>query len=271
MTDRVKSQRSDSSPSPEARLGYPFVHVRRTKRADGTPMESPCFSIVGLWPKTNVDPAQCANYKYLAAHCMEAARKMWPGSVDAAGNWVWPQGAKWPIMDGDVPYKPKAPAPGQAAKPVDPNAYAWRKGHWQIEASHFLDPGPRVCVMQNGAAVEIPAETVAGHRMYKGGDYGHISLHAYAYQNKTFGVNFGFDGVLFTRPGDPIGSSGPKSTEQMFGSVASVASGGAMPPPAVSPPTVPAMPPSPAPMPPAAPAAPGAPPSMPALPPLPGR
>jgi hypothetical protein len=133
-------------------------------------------------------------------------------------------------MDGDVPYKPKAPPPGQPAKVVDPNAYGWRKGHWQIEVSHYLDPGPRVCVMQNGQAVEIPAKTVLGQQMYKSGDYGYISLYAWAYERETFGINFGFEGVLFSRPGEQIGSSGgPKSAAAMFGSVAPV---GQMAPPA---------------------------------------
>lgn len=231
MTEvKKKSERSDAALTPEWRTAYPFVHERRTKRADGTPVKNPTFDMVLLAPKLNADPTQCANYRILADHCYAAARKMWPSSIDpASGQWIWPQGAKWPIMDGDVPYKAKAPPPGQPAKAIDPNAYGWRKGHWQIEVSHFLDPGPRVCVMQNGQAVEIPAKNVLGIQQYKSGDFAFTSLYAWAYERETFGVNFGFEGVLFSRPGEQIGSSGgPKSAAAMFGSVAPV---GQMAPP----------------------------------------
>lgn len=221
--EKKKNERSESKLTPEWRSAYPYVHVRRTKRADGAPIKNPTFDMVLLAPKLHPDPAQCPNYRILLDHCYEAGRKMWPASVDASGQWVWPNGAKWPIMDGDVPYKPKAAAPGQPAKPVDPNAHAWRKGSWQVEVSHFLDPGPRVAVLQNGQTVEIPAQVVAGHSMYKSGDYCHVSLHAWAYERETFGVNFGFEGVCFTRPGEAIGSSGPKSAAVMFGGIAPMA------------------------------------------------
>jgi hypothetical protein len=139
-------------------------------------------------------------------------------------------------MDGDVPYKQKAPLPGQPAKPVDPNAHAWRKGNWQVEASHFLEPGPRVAILQNGQAVPIPSKVVAGQTAYKSGDYAHVSIYALAYEHEqgTFGVNICFDGVMFTRPGDAIGNGGgPKSATEMFGSVATMApptAGAPMPP-----------------------------------------
>lgn len=247
MTEvKKKYERSDAALTPEWRIAYPFVHERRTKRADGTPIKSPSFDMTILAPKLNADPSQCPNYRILADHCYAAAKKMWPQSIDpASGQWVWPQGAKWPIMDGDVPYKAKAPPPGQPAKPVDPNAHSWRKGHWQIEASHFLDPGPRVCVMQNGQAVEIPAKTVLGQQMYKSGDHGYVSLYAWAYERETFGINFGFEGVLFSKPGEQIGSSGgPKSAQQMFGTVAPVGQMAAPPMAAPStPPGIPAAPP----------------------------
>jgi hypothetical protein len=270
MSDvKKKSQRSDATLTPEWRTAYPFVHERRTKRADGAPIKHPTFDLTILAPKLHSDPSQCPNYRILAEHCYAAAKKMWPQSLDANGNWIWPNGAKWPIMDGDVPYKPKAPPPGQPAKAVDPNAHAWRKGNWQIEASHALDPGPRVCVMQNGQVTEIPAKIVLGQQMYKSGDYAYISLYAWAYEQETFGVNFGFDGVLFSKEGEQIGSSGgPRSAAQMFGSVAPVgqmmapAHGAAGPAPTMPAPVAP--PPAPAPVAPAAPmAAPVAPASAP--------
>lgn len=212
MAEQHKSQRSESALTPEIRIAYPHVHEKRTKRANGQPLKSPRHDATLLVPKLHNDPAQCPNYAMLAKHCMEAAAKAW-------GN--FPQGGHWPIQDGDAPPKPKAPTvPGQAA--AAPKEYPWRKGNWIVEVTHNLDPGPRVCVMQNGQAVEIPARVIAGKVMYKGGDYGFVSIHAYTFQNEKFGVNFGFEGVLFTREGEAIGSSGPRSASDMFGGVARV-------------------------------------------------
>jgi len=223
MTDvKHKSQRSEFKLTPEVRIAFPFVHEKRTKTAAGELLEKPRHDMVLLFPKLHNDATQCPNYAMLAAHCMEAAGKAWPG----AG---WPQGGKWPIQDGDQPHTPK-PKPGVVPKTAEQiaAANAWRKGHWVIEASTNLEPGPRVAVMQNGQAVEIPARIGAnGQPLYKSGDYGFVSLNAYSFQNKTFGCNFGFEGVLFSRPGEAIGSSGPKSTAAMFGSVATVAQGAA--------------------------------------------
>lgn len=260
-----KSQRSETKLIGEARIAFPFHHEKRTKSAGGDPLDKPRHDAVVLVPKLSPDATQCSNYATLAALCMEAATKAWQG---------WPDGGKWPIQDGDVPHKPK-PKPGVAALTAEQLAAknAWRKGHWVIEVSTNLDPGPRVCVMQNGVAQEIPAKVVAGVQLYKSGDYGYVSLNAYSFQNKTWGVNFGYEGVLYTRPGEAIGSSGPRSATQMFGSVAGMA---AQPAPAAPgaaplPPGAPAAPPAPAAAPPLAPAAvaPPAPP-MPPAPPVPG-
>lgn len=222
MTDvKHKSQRSETILIGEARIAFPFHHEKRTKSAGGKPLDKPRHDAVVLVPQLSTDPAQCANYGKLAALCMEAARKAWPSSVDAAGNWTWPAGGKWPIQNGNTPHASK-PKPGMPAKTPEQIAAAnkWREGYWVIEVSTNLDPGPRVCVMQNGVAQEIPANVVAGVQLYKSGDYGYVSLNAYTFQNETWGVNFGYEGVLYTRPGEAIGSSGPRSASQMFGSVA---------------------------------------------------
>jgi hypothetical protein len=266
----------------EVRIAYPFLHEKRTKSAGGDPLDKPRHDAVLLIPKLNADATKCPNYAILAAHCMEAATKAW-------GN--FPQGGKWPIQDGDQPHQPK-PKPGKA--PLTPEQVAernkWRVGNWIVEVANYLDPGPRVCVLQNGQTVEIPAKVVNGTALYKSGDYGYVSLNAYSFSNKTFGVNFGFEGVMFTRPGEAIGSSGPRSAAQMFGSVAGMApaipsNAGAPAPAPVAPPQVnyapPAMPPqaappvAPAALPPGMPQV-GAPPMPPApaaapLPPFPGR
>lgn len=221
---KVKTQRSEAKNTPELRVAYPYLHEKRTKQANGQPLKSPRYDCVFLLPKLHTDPLSCPNYQFLAALCMEAAGKMWPG----AG---WPQGAVWPVKDGDVPIIPK-PKPGVA--PLTPEQIAqrnvWRKGSWVFEAASHLDPGPRIAVMQNGQVIEIPARVVNGVQMYKSGDYGIANVSAYAYQNEQFGVNFSLEGVLFTKEGEAIGSSGPRSAEQMFGSVAPMGATMAPPP-----------------------------------------
>lgn len=274
-----KSQRSETALIGECRIAFPFHHEKRTKSAGGAPLDKPRHDAVILVPKLNPDPTLCGNYAKLAGLCMEAAVKAW-GS--------FPQGGKWPIQDGDVPHVSK-PKPGVV--PLTPEQAAaknaWRKGNWVIEVSTNLEPGPRVCVMANGVAQEIPAKIIAGVQQYKSGDYGYVSLNAYTFHNQTFGVNFGYEGVLYTRPGEAIGSSGPRSANQMFGGVAGTvaapalgpANVGAGPAPGYAPPQpVAPMPPQ-VQAPPMAPAAPQAyapppmPPSVPAgapgLPPLP--
>lgn len=268
----------------EVRLAYPHVHEKRKKSAAGEALDKPRYDAVVLVPKLNPDASKCPNYAIIANHCMEAATKAW-GS--------WPQGGKWPIQDGDIPH-PQKLKPGQVPLTQEQIAQRnkWREGSWIIEVTNYMDPGPRAAVLQNGVAVEIPARVVNGQTLYKSGDFGYVSLNAYTFDNKTFGVNFGFEGVLFTRPGEPIGSSGPRSAAQMFASVAGMAppAGAAMPggaavpvpgaapaaptmpaaaapvPHAVAaPPTAPAMPAA-APTPPAMPAAAGGPPMPPTMP-----
>jgi hypothetical protein len=248
MTEvKHKSQRSETKLIGEARIAFPFHHEKRLKSAGGAPLEKPRHDCIVLVPQLNPDPAQCANYATLAGLCMEAATKAW-GS--------FPQGGKWPIQDGNVPHVSK-PKPGVV--PLTPEQQAakniWRKGSWVIEVSTNLDPGPRVCVLQNGVAQEIPAKVVAGQQLYKSGDYGYVSIAAYSFQNQTFGINFSYEGVLYTRPGDAIGATGPRSASQMFGSVAGMASPTALPVPGAAAP-VPQAAPAPQYAPPAAPVAP---------------
>jgi hypothetical protein len=150
---------------------------------------------------------------------------------------------------------------------------AWRKGYWIVEAENFLDPGPRIAKVVNGVVNELPAKSINGVAQYKSGDFGFPNVHAYAYENETFGVNFGFDGFCFTREGDAIGSSGPRSAAQMFGGLAGTVAPAAAAPGAVGMPPLPpggaVAAPVAAPLPPPAPLAPPMAPSagMPPLPP----
>jgi hypothetical protein len=242
VSTKVKSQRSASANCPrEIRVAYCYFHKKREMNAAGVPFvygpdhpkagqPNPRYSGSFMFPKLSLDPAQCANYSFLWGLAVEAARKMWPQSVDATGNWAWPAGAQLAIADGDVPYKKKL-LPGQPAQSAEDIALknAWRRGYWIVEAENFLDPGPRIGKVIGATEADLPSETMNGVVQYKSGDFGVPCLHAYAYQNKTFGVNFGFDGFCFTREGDLIGkSSGPRAAADMFGGVASmVAPGGA--------------------------------------------
>lgn len=225
---KIKNQRSESQNSPnEVRVAYPFFHEKRTKNAagvlfmkkDGTP--NPRYSGTLMFPKLSQDPQQCPNYQFLWGLAQEAARKMWPQNVDQSGQWVWPQGAQLDIKDGDVPFATK-PKPGQPMPSPEEVARknAWRRGYWIVEVEQFFDPGPRICKVVNGQVVELPAKVINGVPQYKSGDWGIPNIHAYAYQNETFGVNFGFEGFLFTREGELIGNSGPRTAQQMFGGVA---------------------------------------------------
>lgn len=214
MSSEYKAKRSDSVLTPEIRWAYPWIHEQSTKRANGKPRKSPIWIISGMLPKLHSDPMQCANYKFLSELLMQAVLR------EPAWNNQFPAGGHWPIQDGDAPHKPAVGVPGQPVAPVDPNKGAWRRGHWLFEASTGLAPGPRVCVMQNGHPVEIPARTINGKQMYKSGDFGHGSIHAYTFWNEKLGVNVGFEGILWTREGEAIGNSGPRSAAAMFGSVA---------------------------------------------------
>lgn len=227
---KVKSQRSEPQNSPsEVRTAYPYFHEKRTKNAAGVPFvkkdgtPNPRHGATFMFPKLAADASQCANYMFLWGLAQEAAKKMWPQNVDGAGNWVWPAGAQYAVKDGDVPFTSK-PKPGQPLPSADEIAKknAWRKGYWIVEAENFLDPGPRIAKAVAGSAQpqELLAKTINGVEQYKSGDWGIVNIHAYAYQNETFGVNFGFDGFCFTREGERIGSNGgQKSAQQMFGGV----------------------------------------------------
>lgn len=220
----IKGQRSDSANSPQVRILYPWHFNKRTKSAAGRDLRKPRNDCTLLFPKLNADPGQCANYAFLAGLCMQAASRMWPS---LGGQ--FPQGGHWPIQDGDKPMTQAAPKPGVAQKSPEELAklYAWRKGNWIVEVTHYLDPGPKIAKAQNGAAIELPMQTINGQEMFKSGDYGLVHMHAYAFQNEKFGCNFGYEGVLYTAEGERIGG-GPRSAATMF---AGAATFGAVPAP----------------------------------------
>lgn len=220
-----KSERSESSNTPECRGAYLFLHTKRTKNAAKVLLKTPRNDGTFLFPKLSTDPGSCPNYMYLYGHVLEAARKMWPGNVDpASGQWVWPAGADFPIKDGDVPLVSK-PKPGVVPKTAEQLAESnkWRRGYWVIEATNYLEAGPKVTAIVNGQMVELPAQTINGKEMYKSGDFCIVHLHAWTYENERFGVNFGLEGICFTKPGEKIGNGGQRSAAQMFGNIAPMA------------------------------------------------
>lgn len=226
-----KPQRSDSVNTPsEVRTAYPFFHEKRTKNAAGKLYTrkdgslSPRFNVTLMFPKLSTDAHQCANYMFLWGLACQAGQRMWPTSVNAAGQWVWPEGGQFDVQDGDVPYKSKpkpgipAPSPEEVAK-----KNAWRCGYWIVECDNFFE-SITVAKVINGVGQDLPSKIINKVVQYKSGDWGFANINAYAYENETYGVNFGFSGFLFTREGELIGAaSGPKNAGDMFGSVANMA------------------------------------------------
>lgn len=282
------TKRSETQLFGEVRIAYP-VHQgeKKTKTPGGIVLKTPRYDATLLVPK--LGPAEtCPNYKRLSDMAMEAAVKAWGG---------WPDSGKWPIDDGDIPYKQK-PKPGE--KVLTPEEIAkkneWRVGSWVIEVTNYTDQGPKVSVLTNGTMQDIPAQDVNGQRLYKSGDWGYVSMNSYTFQRETWGVNFSYEGVAYTRQGDLIGG-GPKSTAQMFAGIPTTSGPGmgapapapsaaprppggpgvAMPPAAAPAPGLPPLPPVAAPpLAPAAPSAPplptgGAPTGAAPMPPIPGR
>lgn len=263
-----ETKRSETQLIGECRIAYPYHFEKRTKTAGGIALNNPRNDAVLLVPK--LGPAEtCPNYAKLSSMAMEAATKAWNG---------WPDGGKWPIADGDIPH-PQKPKPGEKA--LTPEQIAernkWRTGSWVIEVANNLPQGPKVTILSNGVMQDIPAQTVNGVQLYKSGDHGYASVNAYSFHHESgkFGVNFSYEGVAYTRPGDLIGG-GPKSSAQMF---AGIPVGAAPAPGAPRPPGPPALPtsagapaysaPASYAPPPAAPVAPALPPAAHAAPPLP--
>lgn len=182
--------------SPVCRAAFVYLHSPKTKDSHGKPLERPVHSITLIVPKLNPDPQQCTNYQLFAAPAAQATLQGFNGQ--------FPQNMNWPIKDGDV-----------ATKPDTFTKYPWRRGHWIVEASNTFPVG--VAIAQNGQAVAIPSQNVGGRELYKPGDFCIASLYAYTYDNRTFGVNFNLEAVVWTGEGERIGNAGGRSLEAVFG------------------------------------------------------
>jgi len=259
-----KTVRSPSFHSPTIRGAYFYIHEKRTKDGSGAPIpaENQKYEFVGLIPKLSGDATKCANYLLFANAAMALVSQVpeWNGQ--------WPAGANWPVKDGDQ----------KAAK------YPWMANHWVINFSG--NHAPKVAMLQNGQVTEIPARRIGTTDAYKSGDYCVVSTYAFTYDNKSKGVKFDMEGVLFVGAGEAIGTA-QRSADQIFAGVNAAPAGlpmptaqgyaqpgptsgapmpprptAAMPPPVAAPPTAPAAPTY---------AAPPMPPAAPALPPFPPR
>lgn len=213
-----KTSRSMAMPSMVIRGAYFYIHEKRTKNADKTaiPEDQQKYEFVGLIPKLNADPAQCANYKFFSDLAMSAVQ----GQEEWRGT--WPAGGNWPIKDGDA----------KVAK------YPWQAGCWVINFSTNF--APKVATQMSGPRQEIPARRIGTTDLYKSGDYCVVSTYAFTYDNKTRGVKFDMEGVLFVAPGEVIGTAA-RSVDEMFGTTAGPQGGAPAPMP-----SVPAAPPIPA-------------------------
>jgi hypothetical protein len=214
-----KTVRSASFHSPTIRGAYFYLHEKRTKGGDGQPIapESQKYEFIGLIPKLDKDATKCANYLLFANAAMTLVPMVpeWHGQYPAGGN--------WPIKDGDL----------KAAK------YPWMAGHWTINFSGNYPP--KVAVLQNGQVTEIPARRIGTQDAYKSGDYCIVSTYAFSYDNKSRGIKFDMEGVLFVAAGEAIGTA-QRSVAQIFDGVNATAPAGLPMPVPSAQPGPPAMP-----------------------------
>lgn len=211
-----KTVRSASIHSPTIRGAYFYLHEKRTTDAEKKPIpvDQQKHEFVGLIPKLNADATKCANYTLFANLAMPLVAQVpeWGGQ--------WPAGGNWPIKDGDQ----KAAQLDQHGK----SKYPWMAGHWVINFSSNYPP--KIAVLQNGAVTEIPARRMPGAmaNAYKSGDFCVVSTYAFSYDNKSKGVKYDIEGVLFVGAGEAIGTA-QRSAAQIFEGVSAAPAGLPMP------------------------------------------
>ena len=201
----MANSRTDFFPTVEGRLVWTHLTQKKSRDFQGKdiPVADQYYETSFLIPKAAGD---WTTAPYLGPAAI--ASKVWE-AASGQTKWggQWRQGARWPIIDCDADrnFLEKNP---------------WAAGHWKLTASSDYPPK-----MVNAAGQDIIAGV--GDQI-KSGDYGRISINAYAYDTGVGGVSFGIEGVMKTRNGDPVGGGGSRSPEQMFG---------------VAPPAVPPLPP----------------------------
>jgi hypothetical protein len=102
-----------------------------------------------------------------------------------------PKNARNPLRDGDTETK-------QDGSPLGPE-YA---GHWFFNAKSVTKPG----------AVDAHGHDLLGSQDIVSGDYGRVSLNAYAYsQAGNNGVSFGLNNIMLVAKGDTLGGGRPSA------------------------------------------------------------
>ena len=193
----MANSRTDFFPTVEGRLVWTHLTQKKSRDFQGKdiPVADQYYETSFLIPKAAGD---WTTAPYLGPEAI--ASKVWE-AASGQTKWggQWRQGARWPIIDCDADrnFLEKNP---------------WAAGHWKLTASSDYPPK-----MVNAAGQDIIAGV--GDQI-KSGDYGRISINAYAYDTGVGGVSFGIEGVMKTRNGDPVGGGGSRSPEQMFGAMA---------------------------------------------------
>ena len=102
-----------------------------------------------------------------------------------------PKNARNPLRDGDTETK-------QDGSPLGPE-YA---GHWFFNAKSITKPG----------AVDAHGHDLLGSQDIVSGDFGRVSLNAYAYsQAGNNGVSFGLNNIMLVAKGDTLGGGRPSA------------------------------------------------------------
>ena len=190
-TDYAVPRYPDGRPI-EARAVYPFLDKKRDRDFANTPLpeDEQYYEVILIFPKAGATPQTDPVYLALS--------NIIGGLVPTFFRGQWPQGANWPIVDGDT----------KAAK------YPWAAGHWYLRSwSDF--PIPVQQPLPGGGFGPAPKDAAGKFTSFKSGDYVVASLGGYAYTKGEQGININVEMLVKTRDGDRIGS-GVRAVESVF-------------------------------------------------------
>jgi hypothetical protein len=198
---------ADGGQGIEVRFVYPYLGKKRDRDWQNKPIDpkEQWYEVQILIPKASHD---LTTPPFVGPRSL--VPKVWEAWCALPGvNGQWKQGARWPILDCDIVNPPT----GGGRPETEPYAKdnPWARGNWRINASTKYPV--TVVGPDNAHLTRDVYENLVG---FKGGDYGLVSVHAFAYATGTSGVSFGLEGVKKLRDGDAIGA-GQRTPEQMFG------------------------------------------------------
>ena len=204
----------------EVRFAHQYLDVKRekdwlNKLIDSKDRE---YEVMILIPKRPDDSGQ---RPFVGPVSLVA--KVWEAWCQLPGvNGQWSNTARWPILDCDAINL----ATGGGRPETEPYAKNndWARGCWRINAKSKYPV--RVFGPDN---VDTPRDMLTNQFLqFKSGDFGLVSIHAYAYATGSGGVSFGIEMAKKLRDGDPIGG-GQRSPEEVFGGVPAPASAPPLP------------------------------------------